>query len=68
VLGEVVAVHDYGGGPSLEVKREAGAPVMVPFTNRVVPVVDVPAGKVVIDPPEGLLETPAPEPRSAEDE
>lgn len=68
VLGEVMAVHDYGGGPSLEVKRKAGAPVMVPFTNRVVPVVDLKAGKVVIDPPAGLFETPVPEPRSEEGE
>jgi len=68
VLGEVVAVHDYGGGPSVEVKRKAGAPVMVPFTNRVVPVVDLAAGKLVIDPPAGLLETPPPEPRNEEDE
>lgn len=55
-LGEVVAVHDYGGGPSLEVKREAGASIMVPFTNRVVPVVDLEARRLVIDPPEGLLD------------
>ena len=55
-LGEVRAVHDYGGGPSLEVKREAGASVMVPFTNRVVPVVDLEAGKLVIDPPIGLFD------------
>jgi 16S rRNA processing protein RimM len=55
-LGEVTAVHDYGGGPSLEVKREAGASVMVPFTDRVVPVVDLEAGRLVIDPPEGLLD------------
>ena len=67
-LGEVVAVHDYGGGPSLEVKREVGAPVMVPFTNRVVPVVDLEAGKLVIDPPEGLFETPAPAAGRDEDE
>lgn len=67
-LGEVVAVHDYGGGASLEVKRETGAPVMVPFTNRAVPVVDLEAGRLVIDPPEGLFETPPPEPRSGEDE
>jgi len=67
MLGEVVAVHDYGGGPSLEVKRETGAPVIVPFTNRVVPAVDLEAGKLVIDPPEGLFETPPPEPRSGED-
>jgi 16S rRNA processing protein RimM len=55
-LGEVMAVHDYGGGPSLEVSRAAGASVMVPFTDRVVPVVDLEAGKLVIDPPEGLLD------------
>jgi 16S rRNA processing protein RimM len=55
-LGEVTAVHDYGGGPSLEVRREAGASVVVPFTDRVVPVVDLEAGKLVIDPPEGLLD------------
>lgn len=67
-LGEVVAVHDYGGGAILEVKRAVGALVMVPFTNRVVPVVDLEAGKVVIDPPEGLFETPRTEPASSEDE
>jgi len=68
ILGEVVAVHDYGGGPSLEVKRAVGdAVVMVPFTNRAVPVVDLEAGKVVIDPPQGLFETPSPEPAGDED-
>ena len=66
-LGEVVAVHDYGGGPSLEVRRETGAPVIVPFTNSVVPMVDLGAGKLVIDPPEGLFETPAPEPAANEE-
>src|SRR5215469_679880 len=34
VFGAVVAVHDYGAGPSLEVRHEGAAPVMVPFTNR----------------------------------
>jgi len=29
---------------------------MVPFTNRVVPVVDLEAGRLVIDPPEVLLD------------
>jgi 16S rRNA processing protein RimM len=62
-LGEVVAVHDYGGGTSLEVKRQSGAPVMVPFTNRVVPVVDLAGGRLVVDPPEGLFETPTSERR-----
>src|SRR5579864_3044885 len=39
-FGEVAAVHDYGAGTSLEVKRPDGAPVLVPFTDRAVPVVD----------------------------
>ncbi len=67
-LGEVVAVHDYGAGPSLEVKRETGAPVMVPFTNRAVPAVDLAGGRLVIDPPEGLFETPPTEPAGRKDE
>ena len=66
-LGEVMAVHDYGGGPSLEVKREEGASLLVPFTDRVVPVVDLGAGKLVIDPPEGLLETLPPEAEETEE-
>jgi 16S rRNA processing protein RimM len=66
-LGEVTAVHDYGAGVSLEVKRPAGAPVLVPFTDRAVPVVDVAGGRIVIDPPEGLLETPKSEGEGAED-
>jgi 16S rRNA processing protein RimM len=30
--------------------------VMVPFTRAVVPVVDLDAGRLVLDPPPGLLE------------
>ena len=47
-LGTIAAVHDYGGGPSLEISPGA---MIVPFTRRAVPVVDVPAGHVVISPP-----------------
>ncbi len=32
--------------------------MVVPFTNAVVPMVDLAAGQVVIDPPEGLLDKP----------
>jgi len=56
VLGRVAAVHDYGAGTSLEVAREGGGVVMVPFSNRVVPVVELAAGRLVIDAPEGLLD------------
>ena len=55
-FGTVRAVHDYGAGTSLEVAHEGGQLVMVPFTRAIVPVVDLAAGRLVIDPPEGLLD------------
>ena len=55
-LGRGRAVHDYGACDSLEVARENGGTVMVPFTRAVVPEVDLAAGRLVIDPPDGLLE------------
>ena len=55
-IGTVRAVHDFGAGDTLEIERAAGPPVLVPFTRAVVPVVDLEAGRLVIDPPPGLLE------------
>lgn len=58
-FGKVVQVHDYGAGASLEIAPTGGgAPVLVPFTGAAVPEVDIDGGRIVIDPPEGLLETP----------
>jgi 16S rRNA processing protein RimM len=48
VLGTVTAVHDYGGGSSLEIAPGAQ---LVPFTRAAVPVVDLAAGHVVVNPP-----------------
>ena len=58
-LGQVKAVHDFGAGDTLEIERPEGPPAMVPFTKQVVPVVDLDAGRLVVDPPLGLLEAPA---------
>jgi 16S rRNA processing protein RimM len=55
-FGRVRAVHDFGAGDSLEIERAEGAVVLVPFTEAAVPVVDLAAGRVVVDPPAGLLE------------
>jgi 16S rRNA processing protein RimM len=49
-LGKVVAVHDYGGGVSLEIGGGA-TPLIVPFTRAAVPVIDLPNGHIIIDPP-----------------
>lgn len=57
--GEVVAVHDFGAGPMLEIAPPGGPTVMLPFTAEAVPLVDVAAGRVVIDPPAGLLDRDA---------
>jgi 16S rRNA processing protein RimM len=55
-LGKVAALHNFGAGAVLEVELKRGNSVMFPFTDRVVPVVDLDAGTVVIDPPVGWLD------------
>ena len=57
-LGHVRAIHDFGAGDTLEIERPAGPPAMVPFTRAIVPLVDLTAGRLVIDPPPGLIDAP----------
>ena len=56
-------------GPATRSKSSApkGQPVMVPFTRAVVPVVDLDAGRLVIDPPPGLLEPSREDPLPGEE-
>jgi 16S rRNA processing protein RimM len=49
-LGMVKAVFDFGAGEIVEVAGEQGS-ILVPFTKAAVPVVDIKAKRVVIDPP-----------------
>jgi 16S rRNA processing protein RimM len=58
-LGTVKAVEDYGGGPFLEIEGGVLSPLLVPMTEGVVTEVDLAGGRVVIDPPPGLLEGPS---------
>lgn len=58
-VGRVRAVHDFGAGDTLEIERPEGQPILVPFTRAIVPVVDLDAGRLVLDLPEGLLDPPA---------
>jgi 16S rRNA processing protein RimM len=57
-IGRVRAIHDFGAGDTLEVTRPGAPPVMVPFTRAVVPIVEPAAGRLVLDPPPGLLDEP----------
>jgi len=56
-LGTVTGVENYGAGDLLEIAPRRGETLLVPFTRAVVPEVDLAAGRVVVDPPEGLVET-----------
>jgi 16S rRNA processing protein RimM len=52
LLGKVTAVHNHGAGDLIEI---AGASaLLLPFTLATVPTVDLAAGRIVVDPPEGL--------------
>ena len=50
--GKVIAFHDFGAGSVMEV---SGGRSMLPFTDEAVPEIDVEGGKVLVDPPAGLL-------------
>ena len=57
VLGSVRAVVNHGAGDLLEVHGpKLKVPVLLPFTRAAVPTVDLAAGRIVADPPEGLFD------------
>jgi len=53
-LGRVVAIHNFGAGDIIEIAPPAGATMLLPFTNAVVPTVDLKSGRVVIELPEEI--------------
>ncbi|GAA2041906.1 ribosome maturation factor RimM [Catenulispora yoronensis] len=56
VLGEIADLLHLPGQDVLAVKRPDGPEVLIPFIKQFVPVVDVAGGRVVADPPAGLLD------------
>ncbi len=67
VLGQVVAVHNYGAGDMLEVKTEGGRSAMVPFTDDAVPEVDLAERRVLVEPAFWLGDPETDEYRKGED-
>ena len=53
-LGRVVAIHNFGAGDIIEIAPPAGATMLLPFTNAVVPTVDIAGGRVVIELPQEI--------------
>ena len=50
-LGRVVAIHNFGAGDIIEIAPSSGPTMLLPFTNAVVPTVDLAGGRVVIELP-----------------
>jgi 16S rRNA processing protein RimM len=55
VLGEVIEVLHPPAAPVLTVRRPDGSQELVPFVSAIVPVVDLKAGRLVVDPPDGMF-------------
>ena len=53
-LGRVIAIHNFGAGDIIEIAPPQGATMLLPFTNAVVPSVDLAAGRVVIELPQEI--------------
>jgi 16S rRNA processing protein RimM len=55
-IGSITDIAHPPGGDLLVVRRPDGAELLVPFVRAIVPTVDLEAGRVVVDPPDGLLD------------
>jgi 16S rRNA processing protein RimM len=50
-LGKVIAIHNFGAGDIIEIAPPRGPTMLLPFSNAVVPTVDIAGGRVVIELP-----------------
>ncbi|MEH2530921.1 16S rRNA processing protein RimM [Bradyrhizobium sp. AZCC 1588] len=53
-LGRVIAIHNFGAGDIIEIAPLQGVTMLLPFTNAVVPTVDLANGRVVIELPQEI--------------
>ena len=53
-LGRVIAIHNFGAGDLIEIAPPSGTTILLPFSNAVVPTVDIAAGRVVIELPKEI--------------
>ncbi len=56
-FGTVLDVHNFGAGDILEIAPAAGGEtLLLPFTRSVVPIIDIAAARIIVDPPAGIVE------------
>ena len=53
-IGKVLAIHNFGAGDIIEIAPERGPTLLLPFTDAVVPTVDLAEGHVVIVMPQEI--------------
>ena len=51
MIGRVSAIHNFGAGDVIEIAPPHGPTMLLPFSNAVVPTVDIAGGRVVIELP-----------------
>jgi 16S rRNA processing protein RimM len=54
-IGRVIAIHNFGAGDIIEIAPPSGATLLLPFTNAIVPTVDLAGGRVVIELPGEII-------------
>jgi 16S rRNA processing protein RimM len=55
-LGTVGRIEHAAASDLIVLDKTGGGTALIPFVSRIVPTVDVAGGRVVVDPPEGLLD------------
>jgi len=56
LFGDVVAVHNFGAGDIIELKMAGnGGTVMLSFDQKTFPAVDIPGGRIVVEPPAEII-------------
>lgn len=53
-IGKVLAVHNFGAGDIIEIAPTQGSTLLLPFTDAVVPTVDLANGHVVVELPQEI--------------
>lgn len=56
IIGKVIGVANFGAGDLLDVKPPKGNSFYVPFTDAIVPAVDLDKNELTIDAPPGLID------------
>src|SRR5262249_33579034 len=53
-LGKIIAIHNFGAGDIIEIAPGSGGTMLLPFSNAVVPTVDIARGRVLIELPQEI--------------